>query len=39
MQNNIPENEDDAINIALLTQYRHFGFLVKIEDEDEDDNK
>ena len=36
--NNYKDSEnDDAIMVALLTQYRHFGFLVKIEEEDEND--
>lgn len=37
MSENQNKNEDDAIMVALLTQYRHFGFLVKIEEEDEND--
>ena len=31
-------NEDAAVMAYLATQYRHFGFLVPIDD-DEEDNK
>lgn len=29
--------EDEAIMFALATQYRHFGFLIPLDDDDEDE--